>query len=539
MKHKSIKIAFAQLNSTVGNFSDNAAKIIHAINRAKEEKAKIVITPELAVCGYPPEDLIFKAEFLKKNKIYLKKIARSTRGIMAIVGFVNAQKKHLYNAAAIIWDGKIVALYHKIMLPNYSVFDEKRYFSPGTTIPIYLWNNLRFSITICEDIWTGDYCFSQIKKHGPLDFLVNISASPFYRGKVRLKEKILRQRAQFLRCPIYYCNLVGGQDEIVFDGGSMVVSKEGNILHRAQRFQEDFFLFNTEKHKPRLLEKDTITETYQALLLGIQDYLKKNGFKTVVIGISGGIDSAVVAALAVYALGKNRVYGLLMPSKYTSVETLRDAKILCKNLGISYALFPITKILEKYTTIMEKNFSFVKHGLTEQNLQARIRGTMLMAFSNQKNCLVLNTGNKSELSVGYCTLYGDMVGGFGVLKDVYKTTVYELARFINQQHNGRVIPVSIVKRAPSAELKPNQKDADDIPPYSTLDKILKLYIEKNLAFKEIVREGFCKTVVQRVITLVDRNEYKRRQAPPGVKITPMAFGKDRRMPITNQFLDEP
>ncbi len=573
-----MKIALAQINLTVGDFQPNYDKIVSYIKKAKKEKAEIVIFPELSLCGYPPEDLVFKNSFLKANKEYLNKLKKHTEGILCIAGFIDNAGGRIFNSAAVIYDKKIQNIYHKIALPNYGVFDEKRHFSAGNSLYIYEWKNIRFSLTICEDIWQKDDGITARLRQDNLDFLVNISASPFSLNKLEDRKRVLAKTAKQIQAFVFYCNLIGGQDEIVFDGASKITSPQGEIVAMAPQFKEKLLLFeftkkgklsrtikisDREKNSSTLSGKNPLTEQtshtnnsinpppagssnevnipqtkqiYHALILGLKDYIRKNGFQKAVIGISGGIDSALVAALAVKTVGKSKVYGLIMPSQYTSSETLKDAVKLCKNLGIKYYVLPISEIFKIYKEALDKTILLSGNDLTEQNIQARIRGNILMAFSNKHNCLVLNTGNKSEISLGYCTLYGDMIGGFGLLKDVYKTTVYKLADFINKNEAWPIIPKSIIKRAPSAELKPGQKDENELPAsYTLLDKILKLYIEENLSLEEIAKKGIPQNIARKVIFKVDKNEYKRRQSPPGVKITNMAFGKDRRMPITNKF----
>lgn len=532
-----IKIALAQINPTVGALSENASKIIAYLKRARPMGVDLVIFPELALTGYPPEDLLRKNQFIAKNKQQLKLIAKASKGLTVIVGFVDSQKGNLYNAAAVIQDGKIVDIYHKIILPNYGVFDEKRYFSPGSSLAIYNLGGYKFSLTICEDIWQ-QYLVELLRGYN-LDFAINISASPFHLGKMSLREKVLSKAAKGLNSFVFYCNLIGGQDEIVFDGTSKVISPEGKLISCAKRFSEDLFIFdlNLKRSYPhKKIKPANSQEAFSALKLGLYDYVNKNGFKKVVVGLSGGIDSAVVASLATITLGKSNVTALIMPSVFTSPGTYRDAKKIAASLGIKSHIVRIDNILKSYFKDLSKHFKGKKANITEENLQARIRGNILMAFSNKFGYLVLNTGNKSEVSCGYCTLYGDMVGGFGVLKDVPKLLVYDLAKYINKINAKPVIPSSVIKRPPSAELKKNQKDTDSLPNYKLLDAILKLYVEDNLSLDKIVSCGYSPRLVRRVIAMVDSNEYKRRQAPVGIKITPRAFGKDIRMPITNKFI---
>ena len=530
-----MKVALAQIDPIVGDLEGNYCKICAFIKRAKGKDADMVIFPELALCGYPPEDLLHKPHFIKENQKYLNKLKKTARGLTILVGFVDGHGKTIYNACAIIDDGVVKDVYRKIILPNYGVFDEKRYFFPGHTLSIYEQGNFRFAVTICEDIWETEIV--EALKGKALDFVINISASPFHLGKVIQRGEIFSHAARSIKCSIVYCNLVGGQDEIVFDGTSKIISSKGELIACGKRFCEDLLIFNFKANQTRSPIKVTSKpqeEAYSALKLGLYDYVNKNGFKKVVVGVSGGIDSAVVVSLATLALGKKNVCALIMPSHYTSKATLADAKKICTNLGIKYYIVNISGIAQAYAKQLSGHFKGKKADKTEENLQARIRGNILMAFSNKFGYLVLNTGNKSEISCGYCTLYGDMVGGFGVLKDVPKTLVYKIAKYINSISK-KIIPISIIRRAPSAELKPNQKDSDILPEYDLLDPILKLYVEQDLSGDEIIKKGFKSAVVKRIVQMVDANEYKRRQAPVGIKITPRAFGKDRRMPITNRF----
>ncbi len=531
-----LKIALAQINSTVGDFKGNYKKIITYIKKAKSQEAEIIVFPELALTGYPPEDLLLRKQFISENKRFLHLIKKECAGVVVLIGFVNEKQGNIYNSCAVVQDKKIKDVYDKIILPNYGVFDEKRYFKPGNFIPVYTFKKYRFTLTICEDIWRNQ--FLQLFKKKKLDFIINISASPFHLGKVIQREKILANLAKSTNSFLFYCNLIGGQDEIVFDGTSKVFSSKGKMVACLNRFSEDLNVFTFESQKMYPVKKiivDEPEEALSALSLGINDYLKKNGFKKVILGVSGGIDSAVVLGLASLALGPENVYALIMPSCYTSKETLGDAQEVCRNFNVKYQIISIGNIFNAYLDCLKSCFKEEVCGKTEENIQARIRGNLLMAFSNKLGFLVLNTGNKSELACGYCTLYGDMVGGFGILKDVPKMLVYKLAGRINKIYKNKGIPSSIIKRAPSAELRFNQKDIDTLPDYDLLDSLLQLYVEKEKSLESITRKGFKKEVVQRIIKMVDSNEYKRRQAPVGIKITPRAFGKDRRMPITNKF----
>ncbi|MCK4917955.1 MAG: NAD+ synthase [Candidatus Omnitrophica bacterium] len=531
-----IKIALAQINSIVGGLKENTDKIISFITTSKEKGVDLLVFPELSLVGYPPEDLLLKKHFIAKNKHFLKSITASCTDIAVLVGYVDKIKDKIYNSCAFISNKQIHDTYHKIILPNYSVFDEKRYFTPGDSIRIYEFNGYKFAISICADIWENRML--ELLKDKGLDFILNMSASPFYLDKVTVREKILSNTAKVTKSFVFYCNLVGGQDEIVFDGTSKIFSSKGELVARAKRFEEDLLMFDFSKKKKYLIKNNKVIkeeEAFLALRLGLFDYVEKNKFKKVIVGVSGGIDSAVVVALAAITLGKENVCALIMPSVYNSKATVSDAKTMCVNLGIEYHIVGIDNILHTYSKDLVKYFNKIENDKTEENLQARIRGNILMAFSNKFGYLVLNTGNKSEVSCGYCTLYGDMVGGFGVLKDVPKLLVYKISHYINKYMGKKVIPASLIGRPPSAELKYNQKDSDSLPPYDVLDQILKLYVEEDQSIDYIVKSGFKKSIVKKVIKLVDSNEYKRRQAPIGIKITPKAFGKDRRMPITNKF----
>ncbi|MDD5195518.1 MAG: NAD+ synthase [Candidatus Omnitrophica bacterium] len=531
-----LKIALAQINAIVGDLEANKRKIIAGIERARREKFDVIVFPELAITGYPPEDLLLKNHFVQENLKCLKLIAKACKDLVAIVGFADSFAGRIYNACAIIQNGKVCGVYRKMYLPSYSVFDEARYFNAGGTLTVCKLGKYNFALSICEDIWKEDFIRSFKGKN--IDFILNISASPFYLGKVYLRQQALSLAARKTGAFIFYCNLVGGQDELVFDGTSTVVNPKGELVAIGKRFEEDFLAFSVgEKitHKVQKVSSRADEECYRALCLGLSDYVKKNGFGKVIIGISGGIDSALVLALAVHSLGRENVFGLIMPSRYTSAETLSDAKKVCDNFNVKYYLVSIEEIFASFLSSLAPEFAGKAPDKTEENLQARIRGALLMAFSNKFGYLVLNTGNKSEVSCGYCTLYGDMVGGFGVLKDLSKDLVYKLSRYINEIQGREVLPYSIIERAPSAELKPNQKDSDSLPEYKLLDPILKLYIEEDCSLEKIVAQGYSRDLVKRVINMVDVSEYKRRQGPIGIKITPRAFGKDRRMPITNRF----
>ncbi len=533
-----MKIAIAQINPKVGDFDYNTSKIQEYISKASVRGVDIVVFGELALCGYPPEDLLFKKSFIDKNQKCLKKFARNTnRGPVVIIGYVNRKGRYIYNSAAVLSGGEVRDIYSKMYLPNYGVFDEKRYFKAGRDIPLYQYADIKFGLSICEDLWKTNYAKILKKRQAP-DIMINISASPFHAGKLDQRKKILCHRAKSMGSCIVYSNLVGGQDELIFDGASMVVNKNAKVIIEAARFREDFVVFDTaKKYRPVKKKHNRTGEIYESLILGIKDYTEKNNFKKAVVAVSGGIDSAVTLCLAKAALGKGGVVGLIMPSKFTSKGTYSDAQKLCKNLKADYRIIAIDDIYNQYLESLDPHIKDNQYyTLACQNIQARIRGNILMAFSNRFGYLVLNTGNKSESSVGYCTLYGDMVGGFGVLKDVYKKKVYRLARFINRHK--KIIPESTIKRPPSAELKDDQRDEDDLVAYKYMDNILKLYIEENNSKRQIAEKtGYKLPMINKVVKMVDRNEYKRRQSPPGIKITPKAFGKDRRMPITNKFIE--
>ncbi|MEK7850172.1 MAG: NAD+ synthase [Candidatus Omnitrophota bacterium] len=559
MKKQTIRIALAQMNSVVGDLKGNADKIIGLAREAQSQGADIVSFPELAVTGYPPEDLLFKAQFVDDNLEQLKRIAAYIGDIVCVVGFTDRKANALYNAAAVIHNARIKGIYHKAFLPNYGVFDEERYFSRGTSFPVFGMGKTLMGVNICEDIWHLEGP-AGIQAYKGAHLIVNINASPFHMGKGLLRENILRQQAKKYKVFISYTNLVGGQDELVFDGASLIIDDKGRVVAKAPAFKEqlliteleiarsfkkpDVFLKEITKDKPLLVKprgsrgfhiKSRAAEVYEALTLGLRDYISKNGFKKVVLGLSGGIDSSLVAAIAVDSGGRENVFGVAMPSVITSKGSREDAERLAKNLGIEFKVIPIQDIFRMYLDILKNAFSGSKPDVTEENLQARIRGNILMALSNKFGYLALNTGNKSEVSCGYCTLYGDMAGGFGVIKDVPKTLVYKLAGYVNEKAGYEVIPLRVFKKAPTAELRPNQKDSDTLPEYGILDRVLKLYVEEDKSLSEITKSGTDKAVVERVMRMVDTNEYKRRQAPPGIKITPKAFGRDRRMPITNRY----
>jgi NAD+ synthase (glutamine-hydrolysing) len=567
------RVGLAQINATVGDFEGNVRKIVDGLERGRALGCGLVAFPELAVTGYPPEDLLFKPAFIEANLRALDAVARATRGLTAVVGFVD-KRDDIFNAAAVLHDGARAGVYHKQYLPNYGVFDENRYFQAGTAAPVFQAGETTFAVNICEDIWypTGP---GTLQALAGAELVVTINASPYHAGKARFREKMVATRAADDLVCLAFVNLVGGQDELVFDGASLIVDERGEVVARGRQFEEDFVvadldleavfrarLHDSRRRKeklhagaaapvalspapaaaaaPPLPPRDVqplegVEEVYRALVLGTRDYVRKNGFKRVVIGLSGGIDSSLVAAVAVEALGRENVAGVTMPSPYTSAGTRRDSAGLAKNLGIEFLSIPITPVFNAYKRSLAKAFKGLKEDVTEENLQARIRGNLLMALSNKFGWLVLTTGNKSEYSVGYTTLYGDMAGGFAVIKDVPKMLVYEVSRKVNELAGREVIPAAVFERAPSAELRPDQTDQDTLPPYAELDPILAGYVEEDRGVKDLVAQGFDADTVRRVVAMVDKNEYKRRQAPIGVKITPRAFGRDWRLPIVNRF----
>jgi len=531
--HLQMRIALAQINSTVGDLSGNAKKIIDFIGKAKEQKADLVVFPELALTGYPPEDLLLKPQFISENLEQIKNIARSVKGIAVYVGFVDLKAGCLYNAGAFIADGKIKEIYHKINLPNYAVFDEKRYFCEGKKSSVVAFNGTKFGLNICEDLWVDAGPYKEEAKKGA-KVILNINASPYHIGKVKERADLLKKRAKATKAYVVYVNLVGGQDELVFDGGSMVFDPKGKLIAFAGQYEEELLVVDLDNKIDKVKAwLDEYEEIYKALVVCTRDYILKNGFKEVVIGLSGGIDSALTLAVAADALGKSHVHAVYMPSQYSADQSFNDAKKMADNLKVEMDVIPINEIYSKYLSDLAAGFKGKPADTTEENLQARIRGNILMALSNKFGWLVLTTGNKSEMSTGYCTLYGDMAGGFAVLKDVPKTLVYKLVAWRNSK--GEIIPDSIIKRPPTAELKPNQKDQDTLPPYEILDPIMNAYVEANLSLKKIVAKGFDEATAKKVIMMIDHSEYKRRQAPPGPRISPRAFGKDWRVPITNKF----
>jgi len=569
----------------VGDLDGNKRKIIEYIHRARENRADLIAFPELSISGYPPEDLLLKRSFVKECNDVLETVVRETSGLIAVIGFPYAEGSPrdevlLYNGAAIAKNGSLVSVYKKILLPNYGVFDEKRYFTAGNTPSVLEIGGFRFAVNVCEDIWKPGVTRDQVLSGGAL-VILNISSSPYCAGKGLERQHMVSARARENDAAVCLLNLVGGQDELVFDGESLVVSPDGNLLARAPQFEEALLTVDIDLDEIARMRasrsgssagrgscdrgrvvglgdwKDAglrdrgefreplipvishrlsyVGEIHGALVLGTRDYVRKNGFQKVAIGLSGGIDSAIVAVIAVDALGPENVIGVMMPSRFTSEQSARDAESLSRKLGIKTMTVPIEEIFSEYLDTLSAVFEGREPDITEENVQARIRGNLLMALSNKFGWLVLTTGNKSEIAVGYSTLYGDTAGGFAVVKDVPKTLIYELAKFKNEQAGGPLIPESIIAKAPSAELKPNQKDTDSLPPYEILDPIIEAYVEEDKSREEMVNEGYDEKTVDRVVWMVEKSEYKRRQAPPGIKITPKAFGKDRRMPITNLY----
>jgi NAD+ synthase (glutamine-hydrolysing) len=583
---RTLRIALAQINTTVGDFDGNLARIRAAITRAEALGAELVAFPEQTIPGYPAEDLLLKAEFIEANRRALDALAKDVRRSVVVVGFADRQDD-VFNAAAVIEGGQVRGVYHKVHLPNYSVFDEKRYFQAGNEPLVFGYGKITFGVNVCEDMWYPDGPAVAQAGEGGAELLINLSSSPFFRGKTRNRERMMATRAADNVAVVAFVNQVGGQDELVFDGSSVIVDQYGETIARARAFEEDLIVadldlesvFRARLHDPRRRDElgpgldhddallpvrrielpresratrrrpritpgiapllDGHAELYEALVRGLGDYVRKNRFDQVVLGLSGGIDSALTATLAVDALGPEKVVGVSMPSRFTEDRSKDDAEELAQRLGIRFHTIPIGELAQAYDKALAPMFKGRKPDVTEENLQARIRGNTLMALSNKFGWLVLATGNKSEVSVGYCTLYGDTAGGFAVLKDVPKLSVYALSRWRNER--ARVagqpapIPESTLTRPPTAELRPNQRDDDSLPPYAVLDPILEAYVEEDQSPDELVAQGFLPEIVQRVVAMVDGNEYKRRQSPPGLKVTPRAFGKDRRLPISQGF----
>lgn len=577
------RLAMAQINTTVGDLKGNTDKIIRYIGEAREFGAEMVAFPELSVTGYPPEDLILKPQFVKDNIQCLHSIVDASDGITSVFGFVNADLNpnlartdtftptmpHWYNAAGIAYDRELAAVYHKERLPNYGVFDESRYFKPGDLQHVYIIGGAKVGISICEDIWYPNGPVA-IQSRDGADLILNINASPFQAGKMDQRTDMLSHRATENGVFIAYLNAVGGQDELVFDGGSMLFGPTGELIARGSQFREELMMVDIEVNESSPIIETTdslmtepnmkmisgytnvpnrpvipsiepteytnIGEIYAALVLGTHDYVHKCNFDKVLVALSGGIDSSLVATIAVDALGSKKVVGVSMPSQFSSASSVSDAQSLARNLGIELMEISIENTFSSFIKTLSPHFDGTDWGVTEENLQSRIRGNLVMALSNKFGWLVLTTGNKSEMATGYATIYGDMAGGFAAIKDVSKLLVYELAKYRNHKGQNIVIPVAILEKPPSAELRHGQKDEDTLPPYSTLDPILKAYVEDDQSYDDIVRSGYDADMTRLIVSLVDNSEYKRRQAPPGIKITPRNFGRDRRMPIANQYL---
>ena len=566
MNKKTIRIAGAQKSFPVGAIQKNKQTILDCFEAAEEKEADILIFPELALTGYPPEDLLLRESFVGKNFAVLEELAEFSSSTSGVVGFVDRnlddnhtdkQKRDIANAAAIIQNGDVKGIYHKCFLPNYSVFDEARYFAKGNNPGNVFWyEDIGIGISICEDIWIEDGPSSQQVENGA-SLIININASPYDQNKTDLRKELVVKQAKKLGVPIIYLNMVGGQDELVFDGGSFVVDGEGEILYQAQQFKEELFYLDLDlevkehpkgsileiRHKASKLDSPQSVQLlskneslYSALKLGLFDYVSKNNFEKVIVGLSGGIDSALTATIAVDALGSDNVVGVALPSKYNTEESLVDARLLAENLDIEFKVIEIEEIVNIFRNTLKESVNDELGQTTDENIQSRVRGNILMALSNQTGAMVVSTGNKSEMAVGYSTLYGDLAGGFALLKDLYKTEVYNLANFRNSISN--VIPQNTIDKEPSAELRPDQFDKDSLPEYELLDEILRMYIEEDSSSEKIISKGIDENIVYDVLSKVDRNEYKRKQVAPGVKLTEKAFGKDRRMPITNTYIRE-
>ncbi|MDK2898245.1 MAG: hypothetical protein PWP36_464 [Thermotoga sp.] len=571
---KRLRVTLAQLNPTLGDFEGNLKKAIEALRVAEDRGSDLLVFPELFLPGYPPEDLMLRLSFLRENRKYLQKFAQHTRnlGVTVLMGFIDSDED-AYNAAAVVKGGEILGVYRKISLPNYGVFDERRYFKPGEELLVVKIGNIKVGVTICEDIWNPVEPSASLSLGEGVHLIANLSASPYHVGKPVLRKDYLSMKAYDYHVAMAYCNMVGGQDELVFDGGSMVVDASGEVINYGKLFEEEIITVDldldenlrvslvdprrrymkTQNYPVKTVEVGNLREKsghfepvvnplpvreeemFRALITGLRDYVRKNGFEKVVIGLSGGMDSSLVAVIATEALGKENVKGVLMPSMYTSKESIEDAQTLAKNLGIETFIIPITDVFHSYLETLKGVFAGREPDITEENLQARIRGNYLMALSNKFGWLVLTTGNKSEMATGYATLYGDMAGGFAVIKDVYKTDVYRIGRWYNSWRGKEIIPENIFVKPPTAELRPGQTDQEKLPPYEVLDEILRLYIEEGLDPEEIASKGFDRKTVLDVTEMIRKNEYKRKQAAIGVKISTRAFGKDWRMPITNRF----
>jgi len=541
-----MRVALGQFNPIVGDLAGNADKMRKIWAKAMESNVDLLVFPEMAVCGYPPEDLLQKKHFLQDNRLFVDKLAADCPDKTIIVGFAESHQDAAYNSAAVLQAGRVNKIYRKGVLVDYGVFDERRYFHIGREPAVINVAGVSVALTICADIWEIKWLANLLGNADHVKMIVNISASPFHLGKIEKRQEIVSRCAREFNCAVAYCNLVGGQDELVFDGSSCFVDSTGKLVAKGKAFAEDLIIADVTTTGDGNVQvepmqasapqpTDMLDEVYQAIVLGTRDYARKNGFEKVLLGLSGGIDSAVTAAIAVAALGPENVIGITMPSKFNSPETISDAEKIANNLGVEFLTIPIESILEQFDRELKKVPGWDSEGIAYENLQARIRGGILMSLSNQFGALVLTTGNKSETAVGYATLYGDTAGGFAAIKDVPKTMVYKLARHINKMAARQVIPADVITRPPTAELRPGQKDSDTLPDYDVLDKILKGYVEQDKSPQQLVESGLPKDVVLRVIRMVDRNEYKRRLSPPGIKITPKAFGKDRRLPITNRY----
>jgi NAD+ synthase (glutamine-hydrolysing) len=532
----SLKIALAQINFLVGNIAANVNNIIEAAVYARDQlNADIVVFPELTITGYPAEDLLLRDDFIAEANNAVYQLVDRVPGIALVVGFPERDDNKLYNSAVVLHQGVMLACYRKQALPNYGVFDEQRYFTAGNQPCVFEFNGAFIGLTICEDVWKSGII--DATKQAGAELLLTLNASPFNSGKIHQRETIICQQVKAAQIPLVYVNQVGGQDELIFDGASFVADSQGNIVFRADEFKEQISVIEFDGNNPVTNTcaplYNEISSEYQALVLGIKDYVRKNGFKGAILGLSGGIDSALVLALAVDALGPDKVEAVLMPSRYTQTMSIEDAILEADALSVKYHIIPIEPAVNAFTGMLAEVFAGTTKDTTEENIQARCRGVVLMAISNKQGKLLLTTGNKSEMSVGYATLYGDMAGGFAPIKDVPKLLVYQLSRYRNTQ--SEVIPERVISRPPSAELAPDQIDADSLPPYEVLDPILERYVELDQSAEEIIAAGFRREDVARAINLVDRNEYKRRQSPPGIRITSRAFGRDRRYPITSGY----
>lgn len=547
-----MKIALAQLNFTIGDFIHNTQRIIEQIKKGIDQSADIVVFSELSVCGYPPLDFLENKDFIEKSNQSLLSIAKACKGIVAIVGAPkinpNTKGKKLYNAAYVLSEGEIIDVVHKTLLPTYDIFDEYRYFEPNTEFKSIAIKDKKIALTICEDLWDDqpvENSFEQSKLYttaplrelkGDFDLVVNIAASPFSVSQDKIREQVLKENAKKYNTEIIYVNQVAANTELIFDGNSMVIDQNGDLVHQLKTFEEDFYIYDTEVKYEIAPEKAATDKTallYEALKVGLKDYFQKMGFKKAVLGLSGGIDSALVAAIAVDTLGKENVVGILMPSKFSSDHSVSDAEALAQNLGMEYHTIPIKNIVETFDQSLEPLFKATEFGVAEENIQARSRGVILMAYSNKFGTILLNTSNKSEAAVGYSTLYGDMNGGLSILGDVYKVDVFKLCHYINRDHE--IIPNNTIVKPPSAELRPDQKDSDSLPDYDTLDEVLFRYIERKESLEEIVAAGFDRETVKRTLLMVNRNEYKRFQSPPIIRVSTKAFGLGRRMPLVAKY----